>query len=293
MKSLVPHTLAGERADRVVAVLAEVSRATARSMIETRAVTVDGSPVVPRQKLAEGAEVEFEVPVPEPRLVPEEVAFEVTYEDDHLAVVDKPTGIVTHPGAGRTTGTLAAGLLHRWPSIRGVGEDGRWGIVHRLDRETSGLLVVALTADAYVGLRDAMRRRTVTRTYLALVHGRADVPTGTIDAPLARDPRHPTRFRVDSDGRHARTHYRVHTSWDAMTLLEVTLETGRTHQIRVHLGSIGLPVAGDPVYGRDAGAPRVFLHATRLAFDHPITAEPMEFESPLPDDLAAVVGELG
>lgn len=293
MHSEVPPELAGERADRVVAVVAGVSRSVARSLIESGAATFDGSEVAPRQKVSAGSTLEYEIPETGPRLLPEEVAFGVRYEDDHIVVVDKPAGVVTHPGAGRATGTLASGILHRWPQVRGVGEDDRWGIVHRLDRDTSGLLVVALTRDAFDGLRESMRQRDIARTYLALVHGRPDPPTGTIDAPLGRDPRHPTRFRVDSEGRLARTHFRLAASWSDVSLLEVTLETGRTHQIRVHLGSIGLPVAGDPVYGRFAGAPRVFLHAARLGFEHPIDGNRLEVDSPLPSDLATVVDALG
>jgi 23S rRNA pseudouridine1911/1915/1917 synthase len=173
-----------------------------------------------------------------------------------------------------------------------VGAEDRWGIVHRLDRDTSGLLVVALDYEAYEGLRDAMRRHAVVRTYLALVAGSPAMPTGTVDAPIGRDPGRPTRMRVVPEGRSARTHYRVVTEFDGTTLLEVTLETGRTHQIRVHLASIGLPVVGDGVYGTASRAPRVFLHAAALAFDHPVTGERLEVESPLPEDLVRVLEEL-
>jgi 23S rRNA pseudouridine1911/1915/1917 synthase len=209
-----------------------------------------------------------------------------------VAVVDKPFGVVTHPGAGETGPTLAAGVLHRWPAVRGVGEADRWGIVHRLDRDTSGLLVIALDAAAESGLRQAIREHRVVREYLALVHGAPATPTGTIDAPIARDPTRPTRMRLDPTGRPAVTHYRVERSFAAFTLLRVTLETGRTHQIRVHLAAIGLPVAGDRVYGRVAGAPRLFLHAARLELDHPVTGVRVVANSPLPSDLAAVLATL-
>jgi len=296
MRIPVPAELDGERADLIVARVAEVSRSLAKQMLDEGAALVDGERAAPRDRLQAGTFLDLEVPEPEPLLEPEEVSFEVRYEDEHLAVVDKPAGLVVHPGAGRRTGTLAAGLLHRWPGVHGVGDEGRWGIVHRLDRDTSGLLVVALDAAAYAGLREAMGRREVTRIYLALVHGRDVPPTGTIDAPLVRDPRHPTRFRVGRSGRFARTHYRRLAVWDGpgLTLLEVRLETGRTHQIRVHAASIGYPVAGDPVYGRGGdGFTRLWLHAARLGFVHPVIGDDVEVAAPLPADLADALRKLG
>jgi len=296
MKTLVPAELDGERVDLIVARVAGVSRAVARRMIEDAAATVDGDSVIPSRRVAAGAMLDLQVPEPEPPLEAEEVAFEVRFEDAFLAVVDKPAGLVVHPGAGRRTGTLAAGLLYRWPGIEGIGDEDRWGIVHRLDRDTSGLLVVALDQRAYVRLRSDLGRRVIGRHYLAMVHGRDVPPSGTIEAPLARDPRHPTRFRVDRLGRHARTHYRTLAVWQraGLSLLEVTLETGRTHQIRVHAASIGHPVAGDPVYGRGGdGLPRLFLHAARLRFNHPITGDQVEVRSPLPSGLAEVLDDLG
>ncbi len=295
MQTPVPDNLAGERADRIVAVLAGVSRALARRLVESGAATFDGGCVDPKQRLAVGTLVAVEVPETDPSLVSEAVAFEVRYEDRHLAVVDKPAGVVVHPGAGRREGTLAAGILHRWPQVRGVGDEQRWGIVHRLDRDTSGLLVVALDTEALVGLRDAVRQRRLERTYRALVEGIVESATGTIDAPLGRDPRHPTRFRIDPEGRHARTHYRRLMVWPvpARSLLEVRLETGRTHQIRVHLATIGHPVVADGAYGRGVAGHRVWLHSTRLAFDHPLTGERIDVESPIPEDLQGVLDALG
>jgi 23S rRNA pseudouridine1911/1915/1917 synthase len=166
-------------------------------------------------------------------------------------------------------------------------------LVHRLDRGTSGLLVVALDWPAYEGLRVAIRTHAIERRYLALVAGRPAIPTGTIDAPLGRDRGRPMEMKVDPEGRPARTHYRTLGTWAEHTLLELRLETGRTHQIRVHLGAIGLPVVGDAVYGVGRGAPRVFLHAAGLTFDHPVTGARVEVESPLPDDLRAVIDSLG
>jgi 23S rRNA pseudouridine1911/1915/1917 synthase len=293
MRARVPAELDGERLDRIVALLGGLPRSAVRRLADGGGVTVDGEPRPARARVPAGSVVEFEPPPPVPGLQAERVPFAVRYEDDHLAVVDKPPGVVVHPGAGRRTGTLASGIMERWPQVRGVGAEGRWGIVHRLDRDTSGLLVVALDVGAYEGLRQMIADRAVFRGYLALVHGRPPADTGTIEAPIGRDPARRTRMRVDAAGRPARTHYRVARSWEGLTLLEVTLDTGRTHQIRVHLGSVGLPVAGDRVYGRGAGSPRVFLHAARLAFHHPITQVRIEVESPLPADLAQVIDGLG
>lgn len=289
MTWVVPTHLDGERADLILARLSGSSRAEARAAIESGAVTAGGTAVAARARLEAGTVLEGDVASVRGSLVPEPVPFEVRYEDEHIAVVDKPSGVVTHPGAGRSTGTLAAGLLERWPSIRGVGAEDRWGIVHRLDRDTSGLLVVALTPDAFRGLSDAIKRRAVTREYLALVLGAPDAPTGTIEAPIVRDPRRPTRMRVHPDGRPAVTHFRVERQVGGATLLRVTLETGRTHQIRVHMASIGLVVAGDRLYGNGRGSPRLFLHAARLAFCHPVTGGGVDVASPLPDDLATVL----
>lgn len=290
MRVEVPAEYDGQRTDLVLARVGGMSREAARTMILAGGVTCDGHVVPsPSTAIATGAVLDFEPPPGAAPLQPEEVAFDVVYEDAHVAVVSKPAGVVTHPGAGDTGATLAAGILHRWPSVRGVGGENRWGIVHRLDRETSGLLAVALTVEAERGLRAAMKARRVSREYLTLVHGAPATPTGTIDAPIGRDPTRPTRMRVDSSGRGAVTHYRVEEPLGEMTLLRVTLETGRTHQIRVHLAAIGLPIAGDRVYGKAAGSPRVFLHAARLVFEHPVTHVSIEATSPLPPDLAAAL----
>jgi 23S rRNA pseudouridine1911/1915/1917 synthase len=292
----VPRDLAGERADKALAAMAGISRSLARRLLEEGAATVDGARMSPRRSLTSGQILTVEIPAPSPALVPEEVPFIVRYEDSHLVVVDKPSGVVVHPGAGRAGGTLAAGVLQRWPQVRGVGEENRWGIVHRLDRDTSGLLVIALTHEAWSTLRRAIAGHLVERTYLALVHGEPASAAGTIDAPLGRSSRRRGLVQLAPGGRPARTHYRCLARWPGprLALLEVTLETGRTHQIRVHLGSIGHPVVGDPVYGRgDALAPRLFLHAARLRFTHPVTGEPLEVESPLPPDLEEARRALG
>lgn len=289
MTWVVPATWDGERADKALAHLADVSRAAARAALESGTVLVGGDRIAPATRIAAGTVLEGEVPSLHRPLRPEPVPFAVRYEDAEIAIVDKPAGVVTHPGAGNPGGTLAAGILHRWPSVAGVGVEDRWGIVHRLDRDTSGLLVVALTGDAHVALSAAIKRREVTREYLALVMGAPETPTGTVDAPILRDPRRPTRMRIHPDGRPSVTHYRIEEQWADFTLLRVTLQTGRTHQIRVHLAGIGLPVAGDRIYGNGRGSPRLFLHACRLVVRHPSTGVEIAVDSPLPDDLAGVV----
>lgn len=293
MRREIPDHLRGERADKVVAELAGVSRVKARDLF-SGGVAVNGAAVEPKTRL-DGGVVEFPAPVAVLRPGPEEVAFAVMYEDDDLLVVDKPAGVVVHPGAGRTRGTLAAGLLHRYPDIEGVGQEGRWGIVHRLDQGTSGLMVIARTQAAYARLSSDLAARSIHRTYLCLVHGVPSMPTGTIDAPIGRDPQHPTRKKVVALGRPARTHYRTVSEHEVASLLEVELETGRTHQIRVHLAVIDHPVVGDRVYSRrvdPVSVKRIFLHATRLRFAHPRTGIEVIVESPLPDDLRGSLNEL-
>ncbi len=268
-------------------------------MVEEGKARAEDGPLHPQERLSAGRRLVVESPpVPAP-LQPEEVPFTVRYEDEHLAVVDKPAGVVVHPGAGTAGGTLAGGLLARYPDLVGVGDEGRWGIVHRLDRETSGLLVVARTAAAHRALRRQLTARRISRHYLTLVHGAPPLPTGTIDAPIGRALGAPGRMAVRADGRPARTHYRLQAGWEAprLTLLEITLESGRTHQVRVHLASIDLPIVGDRVYGR-RGPPmvdpgRVWLHACRLAFQHPASREPLAVEAPLPAELVASLAALG
>lgn len=290
----VTAELAGERADRALAALAGISRSAARTLIDAGHVTVAGAVAVPKTRVAPGDVIEFPEDAGFVELEPEQVAFDVAYSDEVMIVVDKPAGVVVHPGAGRRTGTLAAGLLYRFPELEGVGERDRWGIVHRLDRDTSGLMLVARTGQAHERLSRALARRSIERVYLALVIGTMEMPNGTIDAPIGTDPADPRKRKVILGGRAARTHYRVIGRFRDVTLLEVRLESGRTHQIRVHLASIGHPVVGDPWYGRPwrVESPRVFLHATRLTVEHPTTGESMTFDSPLPADLAAVIAGL-
>lgn len=294
---VVPEDLAGERVDKAVAVLFGVSRGVARVLVE-EGVLVDGAPVSPSSRVGAGAVIRATIPDPAEELVPEDVDFGVLYEDADLLVVDKPPGVVVHPGSGRATGTLAAGLLHRYPELEGVGEPGRWGIVHRLDRDTSGVLVVARTKAAHVALTAMLRRREIARVYLTLVHGLFNSPTGTIEAPIGRDPANPLRRAAHPDGKPARTHYRVVESFvdREATLLEVSLETGRTHQIRVHMAAIGHPVTADTLYGGRRhllGASRMFLHASRIELVHPFSGSDLSVMSPLPADLQSVLDGLG
>jgi 23S rRNA pseudouridine1911/1915/1917 synthase len=288
----VPPSAAGERLDRFLAGLTELgSRAAAERLLHEGGVLVDGVRRSKSHRLAGGEELELDIPDPRASdLVPEDLSLHVPYADEHLLVVDKPAGIVVHPSAGHAQGTLVHGLLGE--GIAGGEETARPGIVHRLDRDTSGLLVVARTDDAHRRLQNLVGRRELVREYVALVRGRPRSRTGRIEAPIGRDRVDPTRVSLDTaTPRDAITHFEVTELLRAHTLLRVRLETGRTHQIRVHLHAIDLPVAGDPVYGvpRDLGLDRQFLHAVRLAFTHPFTGEEVDVESALPDDLAAAL----
>jgi 23S rRNA pseudouridine1911/1915/1917 synthase len=284
----VPPEAAGERLDRFLALLEEVgSRAAAERLIEEGRVLVDGAPRPKSHRLDPGEELALDVPESRPsRLEPEDLDLRVAWEDEHLLVVDKPAGIVVHPSAGHAQGTLVHGLLGQ--AIAGGGEAERPGIVHRLDRDTSGLLVVARSEEAHRRLQRLLRRRELVREYLALVRGRPRSRTGRIEAPIGRDRHDPTRMSLDTaNPREAVTEFELAELLPRHALLRVRLVTGRTHQIRVHLSAIELPVAGDPIYGveGDLGLERQFLHAARLVFPHPFTEEPVEADSPLPADL--------
>jgi len=265
------------------------SRARAQRLIDAGHVLVDGAPRPKRHLVRAGERIaveDVEPPAPDAR---GDAPYEIRYEDDALLVVDKPAGVVVHPARGHRTGTLAQALAGR---AAGGPDPWRAGIVHRLDRDTSGLLVVAKSEEAHRRLRALMAARRIEREYLALVEGRPPARTGTIDAPLGRDRRERKRVSVDTDTpRAAVTHFSVERALPSATLLRVRLETGRTHQIRAHLQAIGHPVAGDPQYGRPGlyGLERQFLHAARLAFDHPITGGHLDVESPLPQDLTAAL----
>ena len=293
----VPAALDGQRLDRIVALVGDVSRADAARTIDAGGVTVDDEPATSgKVRLAEGQRVSVdpamfpvvELPGPDPS-----VEFGVVHEDDHVIVVDKPPGLVVHPGAGNMHGTLANGLLARFPDIEDVGERMRPGIVHRLDSGSSGLLVVARTQDAADFLINQFPDHSATRVYDAMVWGVPDAAHGIIDAPLGRSRSDPLRMAVVADGRPSRTDYQVvgtYSSPATVSRLECRLETGRTHQIRVHLSSINHPLLGDPTYGQRKpalGLERPFLHAAQLQFVHPGTRERVTFHSPLAPDLQA------
>ena len=276
---------AGQRLDVFLAGHAG-SRTAAQRLIDDGLVRVDGRPQPKRFVLSGGEEVTVEErPETAPAAVPD-ARFSIAYEDEHLIVVDKPAGVVVHPGQGHDRGTLVQALAGR---VAGGPDPQRPGVVHRLDRDTSGLLVLARDEATHAALQQALRERRLTREYLALVEGRPAARSGTIDAPLGRDRRVRTRMSSDTDNpRHAVTHFETERAFEDATLLRVRLETGRTHQIRAHLLAIGNPVAGDPEYGHAGryGLARQFLHAARLAFAHPVSGETLDLLSPLPEDLA-------
>jgi 23S rRNA pseudouridine1911/1915/1917 synthase len=303
VNEVVPAALDGERVDRIVSLLTGASRAAAADLVAGGAVRVDGATVTSgKQRLHEGQVLEL----PDgsrtamAAAAPDSgVAFTVVHADDDVIVVDKPAGLVVHPGAGNPGGTLVNGLLARFPELAGVGDDQqRPGIVHRLDADTSGLLVVARSEEAYRLLVAQAGDRTMTREYVALAWGVPEARRGVVDAPIGRSARGPTRMTVVAGGRPARTRYEVEQEYRdpvACSRWRCQLETGRTHQIRVHLAAIGHPVVGDERYGGvrpGLEVPRLMLHAQHLAFTHPRTGERMAFDSPVPADMAGVLSRL-
>lgn len=295
-----------DRLDRFVSARLELSRTRVQRMIAEGRVQVDGKVAGKSMRVEDGSRVTVDVPPPaEVEIVAEDIPLEIVFEDESLLVVHKAAGMVVHPAPGHRSGTMVNALLHHIRDLSGVGGRLRPGIVHRLDRDTSGLLVVAKNDAAHLGLGDALRRREVKRRYRAASWGHLKESPMTVDAPIARDPRNRKRMAVVEGGRRAVTKIRVLERWLRADFLDVALETGRTHQIRVHLAHLGHPVVGDDLYGsgweRGLGgperawaremarrAPRQFLHAAELAFDHPITGARMQFEAPLPADLEAM-----
>ncbi|MBI1736306.1 MAG: RluA family pseudouridine synthase [Candidatus Rokubacteria bacterium] len=293
---------AGSRLDRWLAAhLSALSRARLQQLIDEGHVRVGGRVLKPAYRLRGGEDVDVEIPpAPPETLEPEAIALAVVYEDDHVLVVDKPAGMVVHPGAGHARGTLASAVLAHAPGTAGVGGARRPGVVHRLDKGTSGLLVLAKTAAAYESLTRQLAARTVSRRYVAVVAGRVRRPEGVIDAPIGRHPHDRVRMAVRpaGAGKRAVTHYRVLERFADHTSVEARLETGRTHQIRVHLASLGHPVVGDELYGRGAATrpPVPFeghaLHAAGLAFVHPVTEKRLEFSAPLPPRMERLLSHL-
>jgi 23S rRNA pseudouridine1911/1915/1917 synthase len=289
----VPERLEGQRVDKVLADLLHLSRAQARALLDA-GVLLDGAPARPSDRVRTGAVVVSPVPEVAIGLVAEPVDFGVIHEDADMIVVDKPAGLVVHPGSGHERSTLAAGLLYRYPELEGVGAAGRWGLIHRLDRDTSGVLLVGRTAASFERLNSDMARRRIRRLYTTLVHGIFATPTGTIDAPIGRDPDRPTRRAVVPGGKPAVTHYEVVEEFTPadVSLLEVALETGRTHQIRVHMTAIDHPIVGDKAYSslnKAVESPRIFLHAKQVSLHHPATEAELTFTAPLPSDLTEVL----
>jgi 23S rRNA pseudouridine1911/1915/1917 synthase len=289
---------AGERLDVFLARhLPGHSRGTLQVLLEGKLVWVDGKVCKQSRKVRAGESVTAEIPPPPPDvLVAEKLDFQVLYNDADLAVVNKPAGIVVHPGAGRNAGTLASALLHRFGSLSRVGGPFRPGIVHRLDKGTSGALIVALTDVAHLRLVKQFQSREVNKTYIALINGSPAQNSGHIELPVSRDLQRRTRMTTRGrDGRAARTDWRVLRRLGPFTLMEANLHTGRTHQLRVHFSALGHPIVGDALYGAPREprvgetalslANRVFLHAARLQFAHPLTAVHMDVRAPLPDEL--------
>jgi len=307
----VPPEAAGERLDRFLAALhPDRSRSRIQALVREGLATVDGRPARPGERLRGGELVEIVLPPepPEDRIEPEPLPLEVLHEDEHLAVLVKPAGVVVHPGAGVREGTLAAAILHRWPETAGVGGPGRPGIVHRLDRGTSGVILVARTAEAHRALQEQFRERTVEKRYAGICWGRPREPSGRIELPVGRDPRSRVKMTTRArGGRPAITLWRVLEEVPGFALVEARILTGRTHQVRVHLAAIGHPLAGDDVYGgrreRSVADPvrrgalraleRPALHALEIAFDHPATGRRMRFRAPWPPDLRDLWTVLG
>jgi 23S rRNA pseudouridine1911/1915/1917 synthase len=278
---------AGERLDRLAARRLDVSRSAARRLIEAGLLLVGGAEVSPSYRARAGERVEARLP--DEGLSPEDIDVPVVFEDEHVLVVDKPAGLVVHPGAGNPSGTLVNALLSR--GIAGGEDPERPGVVHRLDRDTSGLMVLVKGEPAYSRLVEMMAGRRVGRTYRTVAVGEGLPETGTIDSPVGRDPDNPTLMAAGV-GKEAVTHFEVLREAAGHAMLRVRLETGRTHQIRVHLSAIGYPVYADPLYGTAVPGHRLWLHAERLAFAHPVSGEELEFTTPIPEDLRRAAVEL-
>lgn len=297
---LVPQGTIPDRADKLLAGMLDgsISRSAMSRLMKQGLVLVDGVPISASTILVPGQSVVITQPdtQPEKASIPAQ-AVPVLFEDHHVVVVDKPAGLVVHPGAGRASGTLMDLLVETRPAMIGVGESDRWGIVHRLDRDTSGVMVVAKTQPAHDSLSVQFREHSIRRVYLTMVRGEPRADQGVIDLPLGRHPVDRKKISTHTrKARHAVTRWKVLERLGGLTLLEIMPETGRTHQIRVHLASVGLPVAGDPVYGRrrsrpgrDCGLNRQALHAAVLGFVHPADGQFVEFSSPLPDDMSSLI----
>jgi 23S rRNA pseudouridine1911/1915/1917 synthase len=292
----VPEGASGRLDGWLTKSLEGLSRDRVTGLIREGMVTVDGKPVKPSLAVAAGMKVEDHVPAPVPlALEPDPIPLTVIFEDDDLLVVVKPRGMLTHPLGSRLRGTLVNALLAHCQHLSGINGVMRPGIVHRLDQGTSGLMVVAKSDRAHAGLANAFKDRRMQKIYQAIVRGVPRIARGVIDIPMSRDPQHRNRMRIDlTRGRPARTEYQVLETFERLSLVELVLHTGRTHQIRVHMAHIGHPVAGDIAYGLGPvpGVVGLALHAMRLGFDHPVTGKHLQFEAPLPDDMAGLLERL-
>jgi 23S rRNA pseudouridine1911/1915/1917 synthase len=303
----VPPQAVGTRLDRFLATLPALgTRSRAKALIDEGRVAVAGQPRKAAYLLRPGDEIGVALPAPEPaRVEPEALPLAILYQDAHLVAIDKPPGMVVHPAPGARRGTVVNALLHHLGALSGVGEPDRPGIVHRLDRDTSGVLLVARTPQALEGLARQFRNRTLSKRYLAVVHGAVRAPSGTIDQAIGRHPRHRKQMSVRARrGRAAVTRFEVVERYPGCALLRLAPETGRTHQLRVHLAALGHPIVGDRVYGGRpgrlpaevvtalAGCPRQALHAESLAFTHPVSGEAMVVRAPLPEDMAGLIATL-
>ena len=288
----------GERVDRVIAFFSGLSRSKVSDLISKRLILRNGIPI---KKGSEIVHLNDEISMPnlvgeavEEIASDESIDFEVIFEDDSVIVVSKPSGLIVHPGSGIANGTLVNGLAAQFPDLREIGDPTRLGLVHRLDKGTSGLLIVARTPEALDNLKFQMQERNVHRQYFAIVAGHLESNKGVVDAPLGRDPKNPLKRAVINSGKYARTHYEIDQKYESpfkVSMLNCRLETGRTHQIRVHLAAIGHPVLGDELYGGRTSfnsENRLALHAQMLTFFHPITSNLMHFESPLPAELTSM-----
>lgn len=294
--TLTIEEFAGERIDKALSQMEESwSRSQIGNWLDEERILVNGAAVKAKYKVKQGDVIEVTVPeVEDLEIVPEDLNLEIVYEDADVLVVNKPRGMVVHPAPGHTSGTLVNGLMHHCKDLSGINGVARPGIVHRIDKDTSGLLMVAKNDVAHESLVNQLVEKSVTRKYTALVHGHIAHEKGTIDAPIGRDQKDRQKQAVVDKGKHAVTHFQVVERFGEFTLVECRLETGRTHQIRVHMNYIGFPLAGDPKYGPrktiDFGGQ--VLHAGVLGFIHPVTKEYLEFESPLPEDFKQLLEEL-
>ena len=297
MEFVISDTQQGRRLDVILAEKTKPleSRANIQRSIRAGLISIDGITTTRSStKVISGQIIRIKLPKDylAPAITPSELSLNIVFEDDDIAIIDKPPGMVVHSGAGHLTDTMANAAVTRWPKISSVGDTDRPGIVHRLDRDTSGLLIIALNPTAYNNLTLMIKKHEIERIYTALVHGHPKSSTGTIDAPIGRDPHHRTRQAVNAGGRPALTHYEVIREIGQFSFIKVRLETGRMHQIRVHMTAIGHPIVGDQTYGKRqsiGNLSRQFLHASKLTFSHPISSEKISVTSKLPDDLQSAI----